>query len=88
MTNLVVGISRYLIILLIAVYTYYNFRFFAIKDEAGKKQACRRQLICLFMLHFLAGLVVYANTESAELAAFYGAQAAFFVCYIYLYRVF
>ncbi|MCI8453227.1 MAG: FtsW/RodA/SpoVE family cell cycle protein, partial [Lachnospiraceae bacterium] len=25
---------------------------------------------------------------SAELAAFYGAQAAFFVCYIYLYRVF
>ncbi len=88
MTNLVVGISRYLIILLIAVYTYYNFRFFARKDEAGKKQACRRQLICLFMLHFLAGLVVYANTESAELAAFYGAQAAFFVCYIYLYRVF
>ncbi|MCI8454913.1 MAG: FtsW/RodA/SpoVE family cell cycle protein, partial [Lachnospiraceae bacterium] len=73
MTNLVVGISRYLIILLIAVYTYYNFRFFAKKDEAGKRQACRRQLVCLFMLHFLANLVIYANTESAELAAFYGA---------------
>ncbi len=88
MTNLVVEISRYLIILLIAIYTYYNFRFFAVKDEAEQDLACRRQVVCLFMLHFLANLVIYANTESTVLIAFYVAQLAFFAAYIRLYRFF
>ena len=88
MTNLVTEVSRYLMILLIAIYTYYNFRFFAIKDDAGKNRACGRQLICMFMLHFLANLVIFLRTGSELLAVFYGAQLVFFVCYIYLYRLF
>ena len=70
MTNLVAGISRYLIILLITIYTYYNFRFFSMKDEEGRNRAVRRQLICMFMLHFLANLVIFLNTDSRLLAAF------------------
>ena len=88
MTNLVTEVSRYLMILLIAIYTYYNFRFFAMKDDAGKNRACGRQLICMFMLHFLANLVIFLRTGSELLAVFYGAQLVFFVCYIYLYRLF
>lgn len=86
MTNLVVEISRYLMILLILIYTYYNFRFFAMQDEEGRNRACGRQLVCLFMLHFLANLVIFANTGSEILAAFYVAQLVFFLCYIYLFR--
>lgn len=88
MTNLVVEISRYLIILLIAIYTYYNFRFFSMKDEEGKNHACARQLVCMFMLHFLANLVIVLNTGAEIMMAFYGAQAVFFLAYVYLYRVF
>lgn len=88
MTNLVVEISRYLMILLITIYTYYNFRFFSMKDDEGRNMACKRQLVCLFMLHFLANLVIFANTSSMTLLAFYGAQLVFFVVYIYLYRFF
>lgn len=88
MTNLVTEVSRYLMILLIAIYTYYNFRFFAMKDDTGKNRACGRQLICMFMLHFLANLVIFLRTGSELLAVFYGAQLVFFVCYIYLYRLF
>lgn len=88
MTNLIVEISRYLIILLISIYTYYNFRFFSMKDEEGRNRACGRQIICLFMLHFLANLVIVLNTRSETLAVFYGAQAVFFLGYIYLYRFF
>ena len=88
MTNLVTEVSRYLMILLIAIYKYYNFRFFAMKDDAGKNRACGRQLICMFMLHFLANLVIFLRTGSELLAVFYGAQLVFFVCYIYLYRLF
>ena len=32
MTNLIVEVSKYLMILLMAVYTYANFRYFSLKD--------------------------------------------------------
>ena len=77
MTNLVVEVSRYLIILLIAIYTYYNFRFFSMKDQEGRDLACSRQLVCMFMLHFLANMVIVLNTGLESLAFFYGAQVIF-----------
>ena len=42
MTNLIIQISRYLMILLIALDTYYNFRFFSVRDEEGKDRVCGR----------------------------------------------
>ena len=86
MTNLIVEISRYLIILLIAIYTYYNFRFFSMKNEEDRNYACSRQLVCMFMLHFLANLLIVLNTE--ELILFYGMQVLFFVCYLSLSKFF
>ena len=88
MTNLIVEISRYLIILLIAIYTYYNFRFFSMKTEEDRNYACNRQLVCMFMLHFLANLLIVLNTKSEELILFYGMQVLFFVCYLSLSKFF
>ena len=88
MTNLIVEISRYLIILLIATYTYYNFRFFSMKNEEDRNYACSRQLVCMFMLHFLANLLIVLNTKSEELILFYGMQVLFFVCYLSLSKFF
>ena len=88
LVTLIVGISRYLMILLIMIYTYYSFRYYFMKEEADQGRAVRRQTVCLFMLHFLANLLIVLNTESPALAAFYGAQTVFFLGYIYLYRLF
>ena len=88
MTNLIIQISRYLMILLIAMDTYYNFRFFSMRDEEGKNRVCGRQLVCMFMLHFLANILIWLNTESVTMLAFYGAQVVFFLLYIYLTRLF
>lgn len=90
MTNLVVEISKYLMIFLMAVYTYANFRFFSYNDLERKRKVCGRQNRAMFAIHFLAYLVLCLNTEDEALRgmlmAFYGAQAVFFLCYIYLYR--
>lgn len=75
-------------ILLIAMDTYYNFRFFSMRDEEGKNRVCGRQLVCMFMLHFLANILIWLNTESVTMLAFYGAQVVFFLLYIYLTRLF
>lgn len=75
-------------VLLIAIYTYYNFRFFSLKEEEDRNFACGRQLVCLFMLHFLANLVIVLHTKSEALMLFYGVQVLFFVCYIFMTRFF
>lgn len=85
MTNLIVEISRYLIILLIAIYTYYTIRYFFMNEE-DRDLACNRQLVCLFMLHFLANLLIILHTGSEELILFYGMQVLFFLCYLLLMR--
>ena len=64
-------------ILLIAMDTYYNFRFFSMRDEEGKNRVCGRQLVCMFMLHFLANILIWLNTESVTMLAFYGAQVVY-----------
>ena len=53
-------------ILLIALDTYYNFRFFSVRDEEGKDRVCGRQLVCLFMLHFLANVLILSLIHISE----------------------
>lgn len=88
MTVLVIELSKYLMILLIAIYTYYNFKFFSIADEEGKNRLCGRQNFAMFLLHILAYVVLYLNTEDVKVLVFFGGQFVFFLCYIYLYRLF
>lgn len=87
MINLIVDISKYLMILLAAVYTYLNFHYFGVGEER-KKQICGRQNVMMFLIHMLAYLIIYLKTEDAGMLVFYGAQVVFFLCYIYLYRLF
>lgn len=88
MTNLVTTLSRYLMILLIAIYTYYNFRFFAMPDQRSRNRLCRLQNVAMFLLHILAGTVIYLRTEDEKVAVFFGAQLLFFALYLLLYRLF
>lgn len=87
MINLFVDGSRYLMILLMAVYTYLNFRYFS-EGEEKKRRLCSRQNRLMFLMHFLAYAVIYIKTEDPRMAAFYGAQVIFFIAYILLYRLF
>lgn len=87
MINLFVDGSRYLMILLMAVYTYLNFRYFSVGEEK-KRRLCARQNRLMLLMHFLAYMVIYIKTEDPRMAVFYGAQVIFFIAYILLYRLF
>lgn len=58
------------------------------QNDEDRYYACGRQLVCMFMLHFLANLIIVLNTKSEVMILFYGAQVLFFLCYIYLTRFF
>lgn len=88
MANLITNISKYLMILLIAIYTYYNFRFFGIGDEGGKRHLCRLQNVVMVLIHTLAYMIIYLRTEDEKTLMFFGAQLLFFFLYMGLYRLF
>jgi cell division protein FtsW (lipid II flippase) len=87
MINLIIDISRYLMILLIALYTYLNFRFFSFPDETRKRKICRRQNFSMFLIHLLAYLIIWLETEDEKMLVFYVAQVIFFFSYLFLYRL-
>ena len=72
MIHLVTTLSKYLMILLIAIYTYYNFRFFAMKDEESRVGVFRMQSVSMILLHVLAYAVIYLRTEEERMVLFFG----------------
>ena len=87
MINLITETSKYLMILLIAFYTFFNFRFFSLPDLKRKRVICARQNQAMFLMHLLAYLIIYLKTGELRVLVFYAAQVIFFLAYIYLYRL-
>lgn len=88
MLNLITTLSKYLMILLMAIYTYYNFKFFAMPDEAARRRLCRLQNVAMLLIHTLAYIVIYMRTDDEKTLLFFGAQFLFFVLYMSFYRMF
>ncbi len=88
MINLIIDVSRYFMILLIALYTYLNFRIFSVKDEIKKKKICRRQNFAMFTIHLLAYIIIWFETKDEKLLVFYLAQVLFFLVYLFFCRLF
>ncbi|NBH73094.1 FtsW/RodA/SpoVE family cell cycle protein [Clostridiaceae bacterium] len=88
MVNVIIEVSKYLMILLIAVYTYLNFSYFRYREEWGQRRVCRRQNIAMFLMHFVAYLILYLKSEDNRVVLFYLAQVVFLGAYIGLYQIF
>ncbi len=88
MINVMIEVSKYLMILLIAVYTYLNFSYFRFHEEWKQKSVCRKQNAAMFLLHFVANLILYLKSEDERVMLFYLAQVIFLAAYIGLYQMF
>lgn len=85
MVNIVVELSKYLMIVMIAVYTFECFAVFSFSDEYTKRSILLRQNILMFMIHFVAFLVMYLQTEEKKMLGFYGMQVILFLAILILY---
>lgn len=85
--NLVMDIFKYLMIFLVMIYTYLNFRFFGVEDSR-KERICKKQNRLMLFNHLLGYTVIYLMTKDMKILIFYGAQLLFFMLYIYVSRMF
>ncbi len=75
MVTVITELSKYLMIILFACYTYESFS--ALKHSGSRERMqpiLNRQLIFLFLIHLDAYLVIFAATEELKMLGFYAMQ--------------
>lgn len=87
MVNVIVELSKYIMIILMAVYTFSCFSVFAQVYEEDKKWILIRQNVLMFLIQFIAYVVMYLQTEEKKLMLFYLAQVVLLIAVLVLYRV-
>lgn len=87
MTNIIVELSKYLIILLMACYTFSCFSIFTKEYVGDEKRVLIMQNIVMFLMHFLAYMVMYLKMNEPKLMFFYAAQVVYFLAVILLYSL-
>ena len=85
MVNIIVELSKYLIIILIIMYTYLCFAIFGYHDAERKQALLRRQNTFMFLFHLMAFLVLYLQKDDIRIAGLYLAQVLLFILTIFLY---
>ena len=86
MTNLIIQVSKYLIIILMALYTLQCYTVFGKKDEDAREYLFLRQNMLMFAMHFVAFTVLYLQQTELTLLLFYGAQALYLAAVLILFR--
>ena len=87
MVNIIVEISKYLIILLMTIYTFSCFSIFTKEYEEDEKAVLIRQNIVMFLMQFFAYLVMYLKTGEKKMIFFYAAQVILLLAVILLYSI-
>ena len=62
MINVIVELSKYIILTLMIVYTFHCFYTVRQPDEEERNELLRQQLILIFFIDFTAFLVIYLKT--------------------------
>ena len=86
MTSLIIQVSKYLIIILMALYTLQCYTVFGKKDEDAREYLFLRQNMLMFAMHFVAFTVLYLQRTELTLLLFYGAQALYLAAVLILFR--
>lgn len=81
-------ISKYLILIMIVIYTFECFSVFGYHDAYTKMWILRRQSMWMFMIHFLAFLTIFLNQQEVKILVFYVVQVVLLGAIILLYSIF
>ena len=86
MANIIVGVAKYMMIFLIALYTYHCFAIFAYEDDNMKRRVIHNQRVLMFMIHFMAFAGMYFKTDENKILIFYLVQVVLILATIWLYE--
>ncbi len=86
MVNIICEISKYLIILFMILYTVKCFSILSSKDEDKKRKKLNKQIVYVFIIHFLCYLTLYLRLHQIKILIFYLAQIFVAILYMVIYH--
>ncbi len=87
MVNLIIQVSRYLIVALMALYTIECYTVFRRKkDEEARQYLFLRQNMLMFFIHFIAYTVIFLEIGELQVLLFYAAQVVYLALTLMLFR--
>lgn len=86
--NVIIELSKYLILTLMILYTFQCFHMFRYTDEQEKRHLLRKQIMLTFFMNFTAFLNIYLITEDFEVILFYVEMTGLFAAVQILFRLF
>ncbi len=85
MLNLMVRVSRYVILALIVLYTLLDFYYVTKKTERGRNSVVSVQSFLMYILHFLMSVILFSYYEDLTILIFYVISLLVFVLYQQIY---
>ena len=85
MANIIVECAKYLMIVLIAIYTYQCFAIFGYEEGYQKRSVLKTQNILMFLIHFMAFMGMYFKIGEIKVLIFYVAQVLILAGIIFAY---
>ena len=78
MVNVIVELSKFVILTLMVVYTFHCFYMVKQQSEEERNESLRQQLMLIFFMDFTAFLVIYLKTGKFQVVTFYAEMMVFF----------
>jgi peptidoglycan glycosyltransferase len=85
--NLIVELIKYMMILLIGIYTYYSFNVFRFNNKKHQNKIYVILTVILFALHFTGYFILYFQNQNIKLVYLYGAEVLLFILVLLLYQI-
>ncbi len=87
MLNLTVELSKYVILTLMVVYTFYCFYLVRRQSREDQAESLNKQILLIVLMDTTALAVVFLKTRKMEVIVFYCLMMAYFALLLLLYRV-
>lgn len=88
MEFLIAELSRYIIAIFFAVYTFYCFRAFARKTPEGKDKVYRAQRRLTILIHTICSLILVLENKEIKYIILYALELSFLVVFAKIYEIF
>lgn len=82
MSKIILAISKYSIIILMAFYVYESFQAIRDTDEQKRRRYCFKQSFLMYVIHALCYISIYLHTLQDKVIIFYGLQLIYFILVI------
>ena len=87
MLHIITELSKYVLVLLFIIYTWFSFSVLGVKSEARRNRLFKNQTSCMLLIHLDAFVVLFAVTEEVKYLFFYGAQLLYLLVVYIIYRL-